>query len=181
MTLPFAGHPAPGWKNVPSRILPKRPHRASATLRFFASVVSLVLFLATAHAIDPVYISEFVASNSAGLTDEDGDFSDWIEIYNSGSTAVNLAGWSLTDDAADLTKWTFPSINLDPNGFLLVFASSKDRVNPARPLHTNFKLSADGGYLALVKPGGIVANEYNPYPAQYDNKAYGLQQTVSTT
>ena len=52
-------------------------------------------------------INEFVASNLPGLLDEDGDASDWIELYNAGATAVNLAGWSLTDASGD--PWVFPA------------------------------------------------------------------------
>src|SRR5262245_23377046 len=76
---------------------------------------------------DLVIISEFVASNSGGLRDEDGDASDWLELFNAGTNTVNLGGWSLTDSAADLAKWTFPSTNLAPGAFLIVFASGKDR------------------------------------------------------
>src|SRR5262245_38764276 len=63
-------------------------------------------------------ISEFLASNSEGLTDSDGDASDWIEIYNDSPSQVNLAGWTLTDDAADPGKWTFPAVSIGPNAFL---------------------------------------------------------------
>jgi len=127
---------------------------------------------------ESVVITEFLASNVKGLTDEDGDSSDWIELFNSGSTALNLFGWHLTDDPADLTKWTFPATNLAPKGFLIVFASGKDRAVPGAPLHTSFKLDADGGYLALVKPDGVtIASEWR-YGPQRANYSYGIGQTV---
>lgn len=138
---------------------------------------ALLLFPARAD----VFISEFLANNETGLVDEDGDHSDWIEIHNNGAAAVNLQNWRLTDDSGDLGKWVFPSVDLAPNGFLIVFASNKDRTNPAQSLHTNFKLSASGGYLALVKPDLSFASEFNPYPAHYADKPYGYSQTVSTT
>src|SRR5215475_15141259 len=72
-------------------------------------------------------ISEFMAANGGGLLDQDGDSSDWIEIYNSGAATVNLGGWHLTDDVEDLVQWTFPPTNLAPGKFLLVFASGKNR------------------------------------------------------
>lgn len=123
-------------------------------------------------------ITEFLASNVKGLTDEDGDSSDWIELFNSGATAVNLFGWHLTDEPGDLTKWTLPATNLAPKGFLIVFASGKDRTVPGAPLHTNFRLSADGGYLALVKPDGrTIASEWR-YGPQRANYSYGLGQMV---
>src|SRR6185369_7707049 len=72
-------------------------------------------------------ITEFMAANSGALLDEDGDTSDWIEIYNAGSATVNLQGWCLTDHATNLTKWRFPSTNIAAHGFLVVYASGKDR------------------------------------------------------
>src|SRR5262245_57692112 len=99
-------------------------------------LAALVLFALQpfARAFDPVFISEFLASNDTGLTDEDGDHSDWIEIYNSGATTVNLGGWRLTDESGVLDKWVFPSVDLAPKGFLLVFASNKDRAAAGAPL-----------------------------------------------
>jgi len=128
-----------------------------------------------------VIISEFLADNSGGLLDEDGDTPDWIEIYNSGSTTVNLNGWYLTDDAANLTKWSFPATNISAGGFLVVFASGKDRRVPGAPLHTDFSLDAGGDYLALVRPDGVtIATEFN-YPGQRANYSYGLAQSIQVT
>ena len=78
---------------------------------------------------EPV-INEFLASNNGEIQDEDGDFSDFIELTNRGDQAVNLAGWYLTDNASDLNKWQFPSINLSPGQYLVVFASV--RIAPLR-------------------------------------------------
>jgi hypothetical protein len=106
---------------------------------------------------DSPYISEIMAANSGTLADEDGDYSDWIEIYNPGATSLNLDGWFLTDSTNNLSKWRFPSTNLAGGGFVIVFASEKDRRTPGARLHTNFKLSADGEYLALVRSDGGIA------------------------
>src|SRR2546421_3630141 len=86
---------------------------------------------------EPV-ISEFMASNAKTLADRDGEYSDWIEIHNPDATALDLAGWYLTDDAHKLRLWCFPAITLPANGYLVLFASGKDRRDPARELHTNF-------------------------------------------
>ena len=102
-------------------------------------------------------ITEFMASNNHTLLDEDGDASDWIELYNPGTNGVDLNGWRLTDDPADLAKWTFPSTNLASHGFLVVFASGKNRAVAGQELHTDFSLTSDGDYLALVRPDGTVA------------------------
>ena len=128
-----------------------------------------------------VIISEFLASNTAGLTDEDGETSDWIELYNDGTATVDLTGWRLTDDAADSAKWVFPAVNLEPKGFLVVFASSKNRRNLAANLHTNFKLAASGGYLGLFRQDGSPATVFAAYAAQYPDRSFGTLQTVATT
>ena len=73
-------------------------------------------------------ISEFLAANSNGLLDEDGDTSDWIEIHNPTAATINLEGWHLTDNDGNLDKWTFPSVEIAPGGFLVVFASDRFRV-----------------------------------------------------
>ena len=59
-----------------------------------------------------VLINEFMAQNTGTLRDEDNDSSDWIELFNPGTNTVNLAGWFLTDDRANLVKWRFPATNL---------------------------------------------------------------------
>jgi len=70
-----------------------------------------------------VIITEFLAENRDGLLDEDEESSDWIEIQNQGRAALNLEGWFLTDDPANLARWSFPSVEILPGGYLLVFAS----------------------------------------------------------
>ena len=133
--------------------------------------------LAPAWAQGPI-LSEFVARNQSTLLDEDFESSDWIELYNlPGAGAADLSGWSLTDDPTDLAKWTFQPGTMLGNGvFLIVFASDKDRRDPAGTLHTNFKLSGGGEYLALVDPLGTIVTEYAPqYPPQFEDVSYGLQ------
>ena len=135
-------------------------------------------------ACDPgteLLITEFMASNAATLADEDGDYSDWIEIYDPCLPTVDLGGWYLTDDPAQLTKWRFPAVHLSRGGFLLVFASGKNRAVAGAQLHTSFKLSDGGEYLALVKPDGTtIAHQFSPqYPPQYPDVSYGLPQLAT--
>ncbi|HWB03485.1 MAG TPA: CotH kinase family protein [Verrucomicrobiales bacterium] len=120
-------------------------------------------------------INEFVAENKGGFQDEDGDSPDWIEIRNTNPVAVSLTGWRLTDESANLSKWTFPATMMLPGGYLVVFASDKDRAVAGAELHTNFKLTPDGEYLALVKPDGAIAQEFAPaFPKLPDNTSYGI-------
>ena len=137
----------------------------------------------TALADEAVFISEFLASNNGGLRDEDGDAPDWIEIFNSGTNTVNMDGWFLTDTAGNLTKWRMPSTNIPPSGFLIVFASGKNRGGAGMPLHANFSLNSGGEYLALVHPDGVtIANEFAPaFPEQVPNISYGIGQNLFVT
>ena len=124
-----------------------------------------------------VVINEFLASNSQGLADVDGDRPDWIEIQNTGAAPVNLLGWSITDDPTIPAKWRFPATNLNGGGFLVVFASGKDRAVAGAPLHANFSLSADGEYLGLFAPEArTAATEFSPtFPSQKPDVSYGFR------
>lgn len=124
--------------------------------------------------IPGIMISEFMADNKKTLNDEDGDSPDWIEVFNPTGATVNLKDWGLTDDAGRLMKWRFPNVNLVSKAYLLVFASEKNRTNPAARLHTNFKLSSSSEYLALVDPRTNVVSEFAPtYPDQQTDISYG--------
>jgi hypothetical protein len=112
-------------------------------------------------------INEFLTNNNTGLVDEDLARGDWIEIYNPDAEAIDLNGWSLTDDALVPAKWIFPAVSLAPQSYLVVFASGKNRQVVGANLHTNFGLSSGGEYLALISPIGVVAHEYAPtFPNQ---------------
>src|SRR5947208_16395304 len=87
-----------------------------------------------------VIISEFMADNKKTLADEDGQFPDWIEIYNTGAGTLNLGGWTLTDDPTHVGRWAFPDTNLIAKGFMVIFASGKNRAVPGAALHTDFSL-----------------------------------------
>src|SRR5262245_28205428 len=137
-------------------------------LKLFPVVLAVLLVISLPAAAQPI-ISEFMAQNDTVLADEDGVFSDWIEIYNPGPGATNLNGFYLTDDASNLTKWRFPSQTIAAGGYLVVFASGKNRTVAGAPLHTSFALDADGEYLALVASNGttVVSSFGAAYPEQY--------------
>src|ERR1043166_7570358 len=120
-----------------------------------------------------VLITEFLAANAAGLADEDGMHSDWIELQNQTPFPVNLAGWRLTDTPLNLAKWTFPAVVLQPAQFLLVFASGADRRDPGATLHTNFKLDSGGEYLGLVRPDGSIVQEF-VFGPQHQDVSFGI-------
>src|ERR1044072_3812788 len=102
---------------------PKRHMR-----KLFSCVVAVLFCTAFGiHAAEQVTISEFMASNTRTLRDEDNQYGDWIEIRNSGTNAVNLDGWYLTDAANNKTKWRFPATNIAAGAFMVIFADGKDR------------------------------------------------------
>lgn len=89
-----------------------------------------------------VVISEFMEKNRTTLRDEDGDFSDWIELWNRSDEAVDISGWNLSDRENQL-GWTLPEMSLQPGQRIVIFASGKDR--QGAELHTGFSLSGDEG------------------------------------
>ena len=99
-----------------------------------------------------LYINEFMASNSTINADEVGEYDDWLEIYNAGNNSLDLGGFFLTDNVDNLTKWLIPEETIiSGSGFLLVWC---DEDQEQGVLHTNFKLSADGEFIALVSSDG---------------------------
>ncbi|TWT78310.1 CotH protein [Posidoniimonas polymericola] len=135
-----------------------------------------------------VVISEFLAENDAGVRDTAGHRHDWIELTNTGAVAADISGWSLTDDALDMAKWQIPATpettNLAPGASLLVFASGSGAEVGVigGELHSNFQLSLEPGYLALVQDDGVtVASEFNLYPQQFRDVSYGQGVGVGST
>lgn len=102
-------------------------------------------------------INEVLADNNGGLIDEDGEYTDWIEIYNYGDEDINLEGYGLSDDLDDTLVWTFPNVQIKSNSFLVVRASSKNRKDNNEYLHTNFNINKSGEHIVLsYKDGEII-------------------------
>jgi hypothetical protein len=122
-----------------------------------------------------IVITEFMAINSNGIVDEDGEHSDWLELYNNTDGDINLNSWYLSDNAAIPNEWQFPSIVIQKGSYLIVFASGKNRTDPTKNLHTNFKLSGSGEYLAICEPDMTISSSYSPtFPAQRQDISFGL-------
>ncbi len=140
--------------------------------RLLPSLLFAFALLSSGHA-QTLRISEVMAVNEDVLQDEDGDTPDWIEIFNPGENPVSLDGWYLTDTSTNLTLWQFPPTNIPPREFLVVFASDKDRADAGSELHTNFKLSSAGEYVALVKADGTTIEDAFDYPELEEDISYG--------
>jgi hypothetical protein len=138
-----------------------------------ARVICLHLFLLLCISLPAILsqdlaINEMMASNATTIHDEDGDFEDWIELYNYGSLPVDLEGFGLSDDNDSPFKWVFPATVLNPGDLILVWASGKDRTGTGSPLHTNFSISSDGEELILTSPDDIRIDEIPPIPVPTD-------------
>lgn len=119
-----------------------------------------------------VRISEIQSANAFTLADSEGEYSDWIEIQNTGPDAVPLNGYGLSDDPGIPFKWTFPEMTLESGRFLVVFASGKGAVlstNGGLPEpHANFEIDAQGETLTLSSPDGGVIDSVTIGPTPLD-------------
>ena len=113
--------------------------------------------LETAPVIPTLRINEVCAANTSCLADSKGEYPDWIEIYNSSSSAVSLKGYGLSDNEKKPFKWTFGDVVIQPNSYLIVYASDSD-VSSGNELHASFKLSTDGETVVLTAPDSTVAD-----------------------
>lgn len=102
-------------------------------------------------------INEFMASNDATIADQDGEFDDWIELYNNTTESIDLEGYFLSDDVNDLMKWTFPAgTSIDGSGYITIWADNDEEQDG---LHASFKLSAAAETVFLVDASGVVIDE----------------------
>lgn len=134
--------------------------------------ITLLLFLGVYNAQSQVVINEVLASNTTVNQDEDGTYQDWVELYNSGATAVNLNGYGLTDDATLPHKWTFPNVTLGAGQYLLVWCDDKNRAVAGSPLHTNWKISSAGETITLTDVASATVSSA-PAAALPQNVSYG--------
>ncbi|MBO7496713.1 MAG: CotH kinase family protein [Salinivirgaceae bacterium] len=128
-----------------------------------AAIAATFLFCANTNA--QIVINEYGSSTSSFL-DEYNEESDWIELYNKTASEVDLNGWHLTDNESNLAKWTFPSVKIPANGFLLVMASGKNltEVAEGKYLHTNFNISSDGEAIFLVNAADSIVHQADSVP-----------------
>ena len=92
-----------------------------------------------------VVINELMSSNNTTVTDQDGEYEDWIELYNNTSSDINLLGYYLSDNSNPL-KWAFPDTFITANGYLIIWA---DEDGSEQGLHASFKLNASGEQIQL--------------------------------
>ncbi|MCB0747475.1 MAG: CotH kinase family protein [Ignavibacteriae bacterium] len=101
-------------------------------------------------------INEFMASNETTATDSEGEYEDWIELYNNSEEAISLSGYFLSDDGDDLSQWSFPDTTISAKGYLIVWA---DNDEDQKGLHANFKLSGSGETIYLSNSDTTIIDE----------------------
>ncbi len=127
--------------------------------------------------VPDLYINEFLASNSTVIADPDfNEYGDWIEIYNNGNTAVNLRGYSLSDNFNDPARWAiYDDISIGAKQYLIIWCDSKDTILQA--LHTNFNLSREGEEIGLFSGSTGIIDTIS-YTGQRTDISYGRDPAV---
>ena len=118
-----------------------------------------------------LYISEVLASNSKTVTDNYGNYSDYIEIHNKSNYKINLEGYHLSDSEYETNKWTFPKIEIKPKEYILIYATGLDECNN-KICHTNFKLSSKGEVVTLSDKNNNILSKVI-YPKLDKDISYG--------
>ncbi|SHK43343.1 protein of unknown function [Desulfatibacillum alkenivorans DSM 16219] len=113
-------------------------------------------------------INEFMADNDATVTDPEGKYEDWIEIYNTGDFSISLEGYYLSDDLENPAQWTFPAATIPAGGYLCIWADDDEG---DEGIHTNFKLSKSGEAIILSAPDESIL----------DQVIFGAQETDVST
>jgi len=149
-------------------------HKYTRNLFFVLVITATLTGFAKAAEITLV-INEFMASNNSSVPDPQGQYDDWIEIYNFGTDAIDTGGMYLTDDLSDPIKWQIPTNNpaattIEAGGFLLIWA---DTDTSDAGLHANFKLDAGGEQIGLFDSDGITLIDSIIFPDQNTDISFG--------
>lgn len=132
-------------------------------------LIAILVAFQVSNAFSQIKINEILASNSSINEDPDyGANSDWIEIYNSGTAAVNLNGYYLTDNFEIKNKWQITTNVMIPAKGFIVFWCDDHAIS----LHTGFKLAAEGEEIALYSPNLVLIDSVT-FGTQYVDISYG--------
>lgn len=119
--------------------------------------------------VGDLVINEFQADNNSTEADQDGEYDDWIELYNNTSSSIDLSGYFLSDDDDDLYLWTIPvGTTIAANSYLIIWC---DKDTTQTGLHANFKLSSGGETLFLSDDSGLLLDQVS-YTDQDEDKSY---------
>lgn len=138
---------------------------------FIVAILLVIIFRSDDNFIKSggLYINEIVASNSYTYKDNDGEYSDYIELYNDNNYDINLENYRLTDSLYEVNKWRFPNITIKANSYLLIFASGKNKCKENDKCHVNFKLNSEGETLSLIDDTGNIISRVTYKDLKNDN------------
>ena len=120
--------------------------------------------------VGDLVINEFMASNDMTQVDQDGEYDDWVELYNNSNSDINLSGYFLSDDSEDIMSWQIPAGTvISAKGYLMIWA---DKDEEQEGLHANFKLSSSAESLILSDSVGSILDEVS-YADQTTDISYG--------
>ena len=103
--------------------------------------------------VSGLVINEIMAANFSAISDQDGEYDDWVELYNGNNFDLNLNGYYLSDSENDLTKWSFPNVTIGANDYLIIWCDTAGSSQSG--LHTTYRLSADQEEVYLSDPTGV--------------------------
>ena len=141
------------------------------------TLLVIVVGIVKREAPPKIYINEVSASNGSTFRDEDGEYVDWIELYNDSEKTISLKGFGLSDRKEMPKRWEFPEISMEPGSYLIVCASGKDRAEEGHELHTNFKISSEGEGIYLSDAKGKLISSVYAEKVNFD-KSYGRLQDL---
>lgn len=147
----------------------------------FAAVLVFTLSSCAAEPVRTVCISEAMPQNKSVLPDENGAYSDWIELHNPTAEAIDLAGWSLTDDATQPRQFVFPSAVLEPGACMILFADKTNRIDSANGVfHLPFSIKKEGESLRLFDSRTHLVSVLH-VPRLAENQSFGLNEAGQPT
>ena len=122
-------------------------------------LVCLLFIFSNSNSQHSLVINEIMSSNSSTISDEDGDYPDWIEIYNPTDNPISLDSYGLSDDLWNPYKWLFPDTLIPAGGFMIVFASGKNRNQTGNELHLNFAINTVEDAIVFINDDGLVIDQ----------------------
>lgn len=125
-------------------------------------------------AYDGLVISEVMPSNATAVTDENGKYPDWIEIWNSTDKAINLSGLGLSD-RGDSVRFLFPNVSLEADGRVVVFCDNTNQSSPNSAFHAKFKLSSVGETVYLYDTNAYLIDSCK-YPIMASDESWAMTE-----
>lgn len=128
-----------------------------------------------------IKINEYSGANYNQYADQFGQYNDWIELYNTSSSSINLSGYYLSDNINKPQKWKFGSVTIPANGYLIVFCSGRDTIQNGE-VHTNFKITQTKGTeeIVLTNPANNLVDSVTVKRAQ-KNHSWGRASDGAAT